>query len=321
MQHIGRHIMNTSRRNFLTGSLATGIGALTASLTTAEAKYPTKPSAKPKDSFRLLHVTDAHMRPEHEAPRRCDRIIGEALAGGGEMDLVLQGGDVIYAADYGHITRERVLEQWDVYDKTLGTSLKGIEALHTLGNHDMWWAAAKSDKMFGKDYVLERVGQKSRYMSIERGGWLIITLDANNRGIFDQEQLEWLHNEMMEHADKPLLIMSHQPILRAESVFGRGVNKRQQEIVAPFIDPSLEARPVHFLSGHEHVLDTLSFKNVHFHCNGALSGSWWEPHVKDKNCSVEGTPMGYGIIDIYSDGRFENVYHDVTDTKDGKIFK
>lgn len=308
-----------TRRKFLTGSLATGFGTLAATTTSATAKFPTKPAPKPKDSFRILHITDAHIRPEYEAPRRFTRIIKEALKSAGKIDLVLNGGDVIYAADYKHIKKDRVLEQWDIFDKTIKAPLKEIEMLSALGNHDMWWATKKDDSMYGKDYVLKRLGQKSRYMSIERGGWIIITLDCNNRGLLDKEQLSWLHAEQKKHADKPMLIMSHQPLLLAEDTFNGGVSKRTQEIVKPFLNHSSQASPVHFLSGHIHILDTLAFKNLHFHCNGAISGAWWEPHLTEKNCSVKGTPMGYGIIDIYPDGRFNNIYHDATDCKDGKI--
>lgn len=308
-----------NKRNFLKGGIATGIGAMATTMGTSQARYLEKPTPNTDGGFRLLHITDAHIRPEHEAPRRCKKILTKAINGAGKIDLVLNGGDVIFAADYNHITRERTLEQWDLYDKIIKEPLKDIEMLSALGNHDMWWVPGKDDPMYGKEYVLKRLGQKSRYMSIEKAGWVIITLDFNNRGYMDKEQLIWLHKEAKKHSDKPLLIMSHQPLLEAEKIFSKGVSARQMEIIKPFIDESLSARPVHFLSGHEHILDSLTFKNMNFHCNGALSGAWWEPHVEAKNCSIKGTPMGYAIIDIYPDGRFYNQYFDQTDCKDGKI--
>lgn len=308
----------SNRRAFIKTGVVAGLGLT--GLASAKS-YPARPEPKPKKAFRILHMTDMHMRPEHEAPRRYARIIKEALDHSGEIDLVLNGGDAIYAADYKHIKRERVLEQWKLWDDVVMPPLKGIEMLSALGNHDMWWATPKTDPMHGKDYVLKRLGQKSRYMSIERGGWLIITLDCNNSGLLDDKQLKWLHAEMKRVPNKPMLIMSHQPILQVESVFSKGIGKRQHQIIDPFIDGATAARPVHFLSGHIHILDSLTFKNVSFHCNGALSGAWWEEDIYAKDCSYKGTPMGYGIIDIFPDGQFSNQYHDVTDCKDAKFFK
>lgn len=309
----------TQRRDFLKTALAGGLATIGFTGTAAAKAYPKTPESKPSGAFRILHLTDIHIRPEYEAPRRFTRIVNNLMKSAGKIDLILNGGDVIYAADYNHITRERVLEQWEIFDQTIKPVLGDIEMLSALGNHDMWWAGPKGDAMLGKDYVLKRLGQKSRYASIERGGWLIVTLDANHGAHLDQEQLEWLHAEQKNNPDKPMLVMSHQPLLEVESVFKKGVSPRQQEIISPFLDHSVQARPVHFLSGHIHILDTLGFKNLNFHCNGALSGSWWEPHIDAKDCSVMGTPMGYGIIDLYPDGQFRNVYHDVTDCQDGKI--
>ncbi|MFC4993747.1 metallophosphoesterase family protein [Rubritalea tangerina] len=309
----------TSRRHFITGSLASGIGAMAASITPASAQFQKTPSSKPKESFRILHLTDVHMRPEYEAPERFVKIMRHAIKSSGKIDFILNGGDVIYAADYSNISRERMLKQWELFDNNIKPLFERYGALSSLGNHDMWWAGKKDDPMRGKDYVLERLGQKSRYMNVEKGGWVIFTLDCNNRGYLDTEQLEWLHAEYKKHEGKPMLIMSHQPLLEVAHVFGKGTSARQQEIIRPFIDS--KAAPVHFLSGHTHILDALAFKNLNFHCNGALSGAWWEPHINDKNCSVDGTPMGYGIIDLYPDGHLENQYIDVTDCADGKILK
>ncbi|BDS07077.1 hypothetical protein NT6N_21170 [Oceaniferula spumae] len=308
----------SDRRTFLKTGLAASLGLSGASYAK---NYPTTPAPKSNKAFRILHMTDMHIRPEHDAPRRYTRIMKEALKSAGKIDLVLNGGDSIYAADYNHIKKGRVLEQWKIWDDTIMPPLKGIEILHALGNHDMWWATAKTDPMYGKDYVLQRLGQKERYTSIERGGWLIITLDCNNAGLLDDEQLNWLHAEMKRLPDTPMLVMSHQPILLVSDVIKSGLNKRQKQIINPFVDGKTHARPVHFISGHVHILDTLAYNNVSFHCNGAFSGAWWEENIYAKDCSYQGTPMGYSIIDIYPDGQFVNQYHDITDCKDGKIIK
>lgn len=313
---------DTSRRGFLIGT-ATGVAATLASPASAK-PFAKAPRGVPAGASRLLHMTDIHIRPEHEAPARCTRLINQAIQDAGEIDLVLNGGDSIYAADYNHITRQRVLDQWALWDAHVVKPLGRLSMLSALGNHDMWWATESSDAMYGKDYALERLGQNGRYLSRIHRGWLIAVLDCNNHGMVDDQQMRWLHDLAQQHADLPMLIMSHQPIMMAEQLVHGEMSDRQREILEPFVDPRLEARPVFFLSGHEHVVDQLAYLNVSFLCYGAFSGAWWEfdldrPGQYEGNNSVRGTPMGYGIIDLFQDGTLDHRYIDTTDSAGGKL--
>ncbi|MHC2067664.1 metallophosphoesterase family protein [Bremerella sp. T1] len=316
---------STTRRHFLGTSLGLTLGA---AATTAEARpFAATPLEKPHEALRILHLTDIHIRPEVVAPQRCERLLAAAIAQSGEIDLVLNGGDSIYAADYGDISRERVLEQWKLWDEVVAKPLSPWRMLSALGNHDMWWAAPdKQDPMYGKDYVLKRLHQESRYLSIVEGGWLIVVLDCNNSGLLDEKQLAWLHVQANQHSELPMLIMSHQPICMAQQWIGSGMSQRQHQIVDPLVDKRLSARPVYFLSGHEHVIDTLSYANVSFLCNGAFSGAWWQyelvkPGHYEGNNSVSGTPMGFATIDLNRDGTLINSYVDMTDSQDGKLLE
>jgi len=55
------------------------------------------------------------------------------------------------------------------------------------------------------------------------------------------------------------------------------------------------------LSGHIHLRDKVIYNNVTYICNGAVSGAWWEGNRRE-------TAPGYGLIDLYSDGSFEESY-------------
>jgi len=318
-----------SRRRFLGASLGLSVGtAMAGTSNPLEARpFPKEPQQKPSGTVRILHLTDIHIRPEAHAPARCDRLLADAIEQAGDIDLVLNGGDSIYAADYGDITRERVLRQWTLWDEHVAQPLGKWPMLSALGNHDMWWAAPnKSDPMYGKNYVLERLKQEQRYLSQMTGGWLIAVLDCNNSGLLDEEQLTWLHDLARQHPAAPMLIMSHQPICMAQQVIGSGMSKRQREIIQPFVDWRLEARPVYFLSGHEHVIDTFSYANVSFLCNGAFSGAWWQyelvkPGNYEGNNSVKGTPMGFATLDLNPDGTLANTYVDTTDSADAKLLQ
>ena len=312
----------SQRRDFLKSILAGGLAgaALTGNGKARNFNHPTP--KKPKGATRILHLTDMHLRPEYQCPERSVKLVKAAIAEAGHIDLVFNGGDTIYAADYKNITRDRVLEQWKIWDDHVAPLLKPYPVIHALGNHDMWWAVAKDDEMYGKPYVLQRLKQKQPYFAIDSGAWRLLVLDCNNSGLLDPKQEKWLMKEAKDHPQKPLLIMSHQPILMAEWLLGRGMNKREHQLIDPFISTDIEARPVHFVSGHYHLLDHLQFKNVEFHCNGALSGFWWETNAKaSKDCSYEGTPMGYSIIDLYADGTLINNYRNCTDVKDHQVIK
>jgi hypothetical protein len=43
------------------------------------------------------------------------------------------------------------------------------------------------------------------------------------------------------------------------------------------------------------------YNGVTFICNGAVSGAWWEGSRRQ-------TAPGYGIIDLYADGTFDEQY-------------
>ncbi|GAA5497146.1 3',5'-cyclic adenosine monophosphate phosphodiesterase CpdA [Rubritalea halochordaticola] len=309
-----------NRRNFLKSILAGG--AASSGLATAAfgRNFDQPVPKKPEGATRILHITDLHIRPEHKAPERCKRLLQSALKQAGHVDMVFNGGDSIYAADYKNIKRERVLEQWKVWDDYVAAPLKGHKMVSALGNHDMWWATEKTEKMYGKPYVLQRLKQKDRYLGFDLGKWRVLVLDCNNGGLLDKEQESWYFKEIKEHKDKPLVILSHQPIMMGGSLLGNGMSGRQKELVNPLVEAKVEARPVHFVSGHIHVRDELAYKNVHFHCNGSVSGYWWEyMDSPGKDNSYEGTPMGYTIIDLYDDGSYHSHYHNATDAKDGKL--
>ncbi|WP_459557836.1 metallophosphoesterase family protein [Lacunimicrobium album] len=315
-----------SRRNFLSLTAMTVAGSTITSSSPFKASDRLSPATtKPSGALRILHLTDIHIRPEEQAAQRCERLLTEAIRQAGDFELVLNGGDSVYAVDYDNITRERVLEQWELWDRCVVKPLGGKRMLSALGNHDMWWAApSKTHDMYGKQYALDRLGQNNRYLSTVESGWLILVLDGNNSGLLDEEQLTWFHQQLREHAELPVLVMSHQPILFAQHLFQTGMSKRKHQIIDPVVNWKLQARPVYFISGHEHMLDQVSYANVTFLCNGAFSGAWWEYSLQKKdmyegNNSVAGTPMGYAIIDLNSDGTLNNQYIETTDCRDGQL--
>ncbi|MDB5023833.1 MAG: metallophosphoesterase [Mucilaginibacter sp.] len=55
------------------------------------------------------------------------------------------------------------------------------------------------------------------------------------------------------------------------------------------------------LSGHIHLWDKVVYNKLTYICGGAVSGAWWEGNKRE-------TAPGYGLIDLYADGTFEENY-------------
>jgi 3',5'-cyclic AMP phosphodiesterase CpdA len=267
--------------------------------------------SKRKKVLRIAHITDVHIRPEYNAPVRFQQCLEEIKKH--KPDFFLNGGDSIYAADYAHITQARVLEQWDIWEKCTKDT-KGFEMYSCLGNHDMWWAAPGTQhEMYGKGYVIKRLGIPGRYYSFDKKGWHFIVLDSNNEnaGSLDADQRMWLEKDLISlPADTPVLIMSHYPLLAAcTHLDGGGMHTDFKYLVDLFYRHRDKIKTC--ISGHIHLLDRVVYNDVQYFCNGAMSGFWWEEG--DKNSAgknyCQQTPPGYAIIDLFEDGTVENKYH------------
>jgi len=263
-----------------------------------------------KRVLRIAHITDIHIRPEHDAPNRFRKCIDEIKKH--KPNFFLNGGDTIYAADYQNITRERVDEQWRIW-KDCQALLGEYELYSCLGNHDMWWAApSPQHEMYGKEYVVKQLKMPKRYYSFDKRGWHFIVLDSNNKGgSLDDEQRAWLETDLAKlPLNTPVLVMSHYPLLAAcTNLDGGGMHTDFKYIVNLFYQHKDKIKTC--VSGHIHLVDRVVYNDVQYFCNGALSGFWWEEG--DKNSAQKyyylQTPPGYAIIDLYSDGSAVNTYH------------
>lgn len=258
-----------------------------------------------KKVLRLAHVTDIHIRPEYDAPNRFGKCLEEIKKH--KIDFFLNGGDTIYAADYDNITRERVNEQWNIWQQ-LRNEFKEYEMHSCLGNHDMWWAAPdKDDAMYGKNYVVKQLYISNRYYSFDKNGWHFIILDSNNKnaGSLDDEQRQWLENNLAKLSQNtPVLIMTHYPILGVSTIIDGGNHTDSKYITDLFYKHN--DKKINCISGHIHLLDSAMYNSASYFCNGF----WWEDG--DKNSAgkywYRQTPPGYAIIDLFEDGTVGNKY-------------
>ncbi len=292
--------------------LLKGAGLLSAVIITsgsAAAAIAPVENAKRKLALRIAHITDVHIRPDENAPQRFKKCL--ELVKKHKVDFFLNGGDSIFDASYDDVKRERVTELWDLWDDCV-KGLKDYEMHSCIGNHDPWWAAPqKSDAMYGKDYVVKRLGMPARYYSFEKAGWHFMILDGNNKSIsLDDEQFAWLEKQLEQlPANAPVLIMSHFPILGVTPFWEGGMHSDYKKLKDLFFKHRDKVKAC--LSGHNHLLDTVTYNGTQYFCNGAMSGFWWGKG-DDKSAGkgwYEETPPGYAILELYQDGSLSNQYH------------
>ncbi|MCG2461486.1 metallophosphoesterase [Flavobacteriaceae bacterium F89] len=288
-----------------------GLGVVASAVTPVTiAANDVRNSNERKKVLRIANITDVHIRPELNAPNRFKKCLEDIKKH--EIDFFLNGGDTILAADYNDIKRNRVTDQWAIWQE-LRNGFSEYKMYSCLGNHDMWWAApSKNDSMYGKDYVVKQLGIPKRYYSFDKVGWHFIVLDSNNEnaGSLDYEQRIWLENDLDKlPAGTPILIMSHYPILGVSTIPYGGNHTDSKYITKIFYKHP--DKKINCISGHMHLLDNAVYNNVNYFCNGSLSGFWWGEG--DKESAGKGwyqeTPPGYAIMDLFEDGTLQNNYY------------
>lgn len=305
------------RRNFIETATLTAtaltLGGAARRLTAGpvHSRFAAEGRHNKKRVLTVAHITDIHIQPDNDAPALFRKCMDEVMKH--PVDFMLNGGDSIMAADYNNITRERVTELWKTWDECRAY-LHKYDVYPCIGNHDTWWAApSHDDPMYGKDYVVKRLGMPHRYYSFDRSGWHFIILDGNNKGVsLDEEQFDWLSKDLSAlPAGTPTLLMSHYPILGVIPIFEGGGHSDSKQLKTLFYQHRDKVRVC--LSGHEHLVDDCSYNGVRYFCNGAVSGFWWGKG-DDKSAGpyyYEETPPGYAILELYADGSVENRYYPV----------
>jgi predicted phosphodiesterase len=282
---------------------------------------------------RIAHLTDTHIQTELRGNEGVAACL-EHIRGQQGVDLIVHTGDIVFDAFDQEIGRTRSL--WDLWQKTFADGWNG-RVRYCLGNHDIWgWNKEKSgtsggEPGWGKKLAIDTLGvpgavRDGCYYSFDEGGggwggggggggWHIVILDSvrpSGNGYYgglDDEQYEWLQADLAAHRQKPTLIVSHISIFTATVLDVEAKERKRQVSSAVMFDDwprvkklFLENPQVRLcISGHMHLIDRVEYNGVTYCCNGAASGAWWKG--ANKECRE-----GYTLVDLYSDGTFENRY-------------
>lgn len=264
--------------------------------------------------LRVAHITDVHLKDALDAPRRFTRCLHNLQQLDRPVDLILDGGDIVF--DMNKENLSTIDAQWKL-TKGIFQAECSLPVHYALGNHDIWWNEDdKGQALYGKKYSMDQLGLTRPYYSFEKAGWKFIVLDSCHLDIdgtwyigkLGDEQFRWLSDEVAD-ATGPVLVMTHIPILTATNLVDQQVVNRWEmtggdmhtdtaKIISLFYKhPNVKL----CLSGHIHLREKLVYDNITFICNGAVCGAWWNGN----KCE---TAPGYGLIDLYADGSFDERY-------------
>ena len=266
--------------------------------------------------LRVAHLTDVHLKDKWDAPARWRRCLAHVQSQQPAVDLLLNGGDIVF--DMNKENLDTIKEQWRLWHSILKAETS-LPMHYCLGNHDVWWNEQDKDQVFyGKQFSMDQLGLSVPYYSFSRAGWKFIVLDSVHLDIdntwyigkLGDTQLAWLEDQLKATAPStPVCVLSHIPILTATQMIEDNiVNKWEMQggdmhtDTAKIIDLFYRFPNVRLcLSGHVHLRDKVVYNQVTYICDGAVSGAWWEGNRRQ-------TAPGYGLIDLYADGSFDEAY-------------
>ncbi|GAA4916361.1 metallophosphoesterase family protein [Mucilaginibacter defluvii] len=287
-----------------------GAALLTPSITLAS------PNPVRKRVLRVAHLTDVHLKNELGAPAKFAKCLHHVQQQTPKVDMILNGGDIVF--DMNKENLDTINAQWKLYKDILKSDCS-LPVTYCLGNHDIWWAEdTKGQAVYGKQYALDQLQLSNPYYSMMKNGWKLIMLDSVNLDIdgtwyigkLGDAQFSWLEQELKNTDSKtPVLIMSHIPILTATNLIEDNIVNRWQMYGGDMHTDVLKIIKLFYrhpnvklcLSGHIHLRERLEYNNVTYICDGAVSGAWWNGNRRE-------TAPGYGLIDLFDDGTFEERY-------------
>jgi 3',5'-cyclic-AMP phosphodiesterase len=266
--------------------------------------------------LRVAHLTDVHLKDKWDAPFHFAKCL-QHVQQQPNVDFILNGGDIVF--DMNKENLDTIQAQWKLWHFVMKSDCS-LPVHYVLGNHDIWWNENdKGQALYGKAFSIDQLQLTSPYYSFVKNGWKFILLDSVHLdidntwyiGSLGDTQFNWLENELKSTPENmPVCVLSHIPLLSATpmvddqatvnkwEVLGGDMHTDISKIIALFYKhPNVKL----CLSGHIHLRDKVVYNNVTYVCNGAVSGAWWEGNKRE-------TAPGYGLIDFYSDGHFEEQY-------------
>jgi len=254
-----------------------------------------------KGSLRFVFYTDIHA--DNRPGISSDLAHAAGAINQERADLILAGGDLVSGGFSA--SKEAMRPTWDSYMQMHRAIDSDIYP--AIGNHDLVGADKNKDKTSSdpRDDFKKHLKLDKTYYSFNASGYHFIILDSleitndtfKYKGYVNQEQLEWLREDLSNLArETPIILLTHMPLLTGffQATVGseaaapaNRVVVNNKEVLSLFADRNL----LLVLQGHLHVNEMLVWNKTRFITGGAICGAWW-------NGDWHGTSAGFGVITL-----------------------
>jgi 3',5'-cyclic AMP phosphodiesterase CpdA len=268
-------------------------------------------------SFRFVHFTDLHVKPEDGAEQGVRKAIEAVNKLDPAPDFVISGGDLV--SDALDVSFERADTLFKLYqDCAAGFNMPVHDVI---GNHDIlgWYknsGVSPEHPEYGKQIFAKRLGNGSTWKSFDHKGWHFVLLDSiefdkesgDYMALINPEQMAWLENDLADVSDEtPLVVVTHIPLISSLEQLRGGANAPLNPRIgitnSMDVFKLLENKNLQLvLQGHLHRDEQIRVDGRWFCMSGAVCGAWWKgPNVT--------TQEGFGVIDV-SGGNIACNYYD-----------
>ncbi|MCC7145293.1 MAG: metallophosphoesterase [Phycisphaeraceae bacterium] len=269
--------------------------------------------------FRIVHMTDVHLKPELEAAKGFAQCLAKIHELSPRPDFILAGGDMVESALPGD--PEQAKRVFDLFTSVIKDC--DIPIKYCIGNHDIygWNSKGKlspTDPLYGKKMFQERLGVAELTYGFAHKGWQFFVVDDLVQGkenpylgTFDAKTLDFLDKGLTAAAGKPKAIFTHIPPFSLAVVYYRPPKGEELPIPGNLVCLNafevirlLEKHKVELLGfGHLHQNEKIKYQYTTHVGSGAVCGNWWKgPNL--------GSKEGFSVFDFQSDGTFEHSYMD-----------
>jgi Icc protein len=262
------------------------IKTFTAAVVLLSASVVFAPSAVAADrepSFVAAHLTDIHLRTEHNSVSRFQAFVSQMRKDHQDISIIFNTGDIL----------DGKFGKWEYWTHSVQAVMSDLPIYSLLGNHDN--EADISDSKA----LCTLLKMPARYYTFDHKGWRFFMLDGNTLHR-EKAQVEWLSQKLKATpARMHVAILCHQPVRS---------NKTVTSLLSSFPNVKL------CLSGHTHLHNRTVINGVTYISGGSVSGFWWEQKPKvELEGKHKSKPAGFGLVKFYADGKFTYDYikHDL----------
>lgn len=317
--------MTLTRRDFLRAAAATGAATLLSACGQVSGP-PSRPSKADAAStgaapYRLAHLSDIHVMPELDGDRGFAQCLQAVHAIRPRPQLILTGGDLVH--DARNADPQRAHRLYDLFNAVAADS--DIPMRHCIGNHDCfgWGPGSPIDPdhaSYGKKLFRDRIGLDDLTYAFDAGGWRICVVDdilptrfddrRGYQGGFAEKTLAFIDEQFKAAADRPKLVCTHIPVVSATVMTYTGdVTGPARPLPTSLVTRNSKAmlgllashRVELLLAGHLHQSERITYQHTTHIGQGAVCGRWWQgPNA--------GTAEGFGLLELWPDGRWRHAY-------------